>query len=326
MSVTKSILPWPFLFLFAGFLALGTPAHSQATKEQMQTLVPGEQELQGFVHVNRDGVPPLAPVEDIVALNLDAAQLSPGWAEMPGSKGTFSYVVRNMRSVDGRYKIRIDVTVCDSPQTAQQELKAFLSEATSGKKAGSLTSDTVIGDESWVEDSYDRFHTLLFRFGSLIVMLQGSGPRVVTPAQDFLPAAVEAVAYQTLLRASQQAALIGVSAQTAQLTINGHAQPKGALKVAGRVYVPVKEFARAMGLTSGWDAKTGALTLTGAGHKAVALTAGSTQATVGGAKAAALAVPVLKDGGEPVMALSDLLTLTGGRITGHAGNTVQVKG
>ena len=53
---------------------------------------------------------------------------------------------------------------------------------------------------------------------------------------------------------------------------------------------------------------------------------GSTAATVGGAKAAVLAVPVFKDGGEPVMALSDLLALTGGHVTGHAGNTVQVKG
>ena len=58
----------------------------------------------------------------------------------------------------------------------------------------------------------------------------------------------------------------------------------------------------------------------------MALTAGSTAATVGGAKAAVLAVPVFKDGGEPVMALSDLLALTGGHVTGHAGNTVQVKG
>ena len=70
-----------------------------------------------------------------------------------------------------------------------------------------------------------------------------------------------------------------------------------------------------MGLTSGWDTKTGALTLSGPRRK-----------TVGGAKVAALAVPVLKDGGQPVMALSDLLRLTGGRITGHAGDTVQVKG
>ena len=66
-----------------------------------------------------------------------------------------------------------------------------------------------------------------------------------------------------------------------------------------------------MGLTSRWDNKTGALTLSGPRRRTVALTAGSTAATVGGMKAAALAVPVLKDSGEPVMALSDLLRLTG---------------
>jgi len=134
------------------------------------------------------------------------------------------------------------------------------------------------------------------------------------------------VAGQVLLRASQEARLTGVSAHDARLAVNGHALPKNALLVGKQTYVPVREFAKAMGLTSGWNAKTGALTLSGPKQKTVALTAGSMAATVGGAKAAALAVPVLKDGGEPVMALSDLLRLTGGRVTGRVGNTVQVKG
>ena len=144
--------------------------------------------------------------------------------------------------------------------------------------------------------------------------------------QSIPPAAVEVVAHQILLHASQQAKLIRVPAQDAHLAVNGHALPQNAPLVGKQTYVPVREFAKAMGLTSGWDAKTGALTLSGPKRRTVALTAGSTQATVGGARAAALTVPVLKDGGEPVMALSDLLTLTGGRVTGHAGNTVQVKG
>ena len=163
----------------------------------------------------------------------------------------------------------------------------------------------------------------------MVFLIEGSRSFLASRRSNsprFPEAAVEAVAYQVLLRASQQAKRIGGTAQNTRLTVNGHALPKNALLVGKQTYVPVKEFAKAMGLTSGWDTKTGALTLSGTGHKTIALTAGSTAATVGGAKAAALVVPVLKDGGQPVMALSDLLRLTGGRITGHAGNTVQVRG
>ena len=146
------------------------------------------------------------------------------------------------------------------------------------------------------------------------------GIPAVFPAQ-----ALEAAAYQCLLRASQQPTLTGVTAEQARVDVNGRALPKGALRVAGRTYVPVQEFAKAMGLTTHWDTKTGALTLSGAGRKMVAVTAGSTAATVGGQKAAALAVPVLKQAGQPVMALDDLLAVTGGRVESRSGGTVCVK-
>ena len=137
---------------------------------------------------------------------------------------------------------------------------------------------------------------------------------------------MEAVAYQIQLRAAQQPELTGVTIQQASMSVNGHALPKNALQLAGQTYVPVAEFAKAMGLTSRWDTKTGALTFSGPGRKSVALTAGSTAATIDGTKAAALSVPVLKQNGEPVMTLADLLAVTGGRIVKQNGNTVQVKG
>ncbi len=142
---------------------------------------------------------------------------------------------------------------------------------------------------------------------------------------DFPNSAIEAVAYQFLLRASQQPELTGVTAQQAQVAVNGQALPKGALLIGKQVYVPVQAFAKAMGLTSRWDSKTGALTLSGAGRKTVALTAGNTATKRGEIAGASLKVPVLKQAGQPVMTLDDLLTLTGGRVTGHSGNTVQVK-
>ena len=114
-------------------------------------------------------------------------------------------------------------------------------------------------------------------------------------------------------------------AQQAQVAVNGHALPKGAILVGKQVYVPVQAFAKAMGLTSRWDSKTGSLTLSGAGRKTIALTAGSTATKRGTVAGASLTVPVLKQSGQPVMTLEDLLTLTGGRIVGQSGGKVQVK-
>jgi len=52
--------------------------------------------------------------------------------------------------------------------------------------------------------------------------------------------------------------------------------------------------------------------------------AGGMGATV--ARARVLSVPVLKQNGQAVMTLTDLLAVMGGRIVGKSGNTVQVKG
>ena len=142
--------------------------------------------------------------------------------------------------------------------------------------------------------------------------------------EPFPTGAIEIAAYQCLLRASQQTALTGVFTQSASLSVNGHTLPTGTLRVAGQTYVPVAEFARAAGLTSRWNNKTGVLTLSGAGRKPVILMAGGMGATV--ARARVLSVPVLKQNGQAVMTLTDLLAVMGGRIVGKSGNTVQVKG
>lgn len=141
---------------------------------------------------------------------------------------------------------------------------------------------------------------MICQYGQMVVLISGLPTNQATQSgknEPFSASALEAVAYQILLRASQQMELTGVSAEQSIMGVNGHILPKNALSVAGQTYVPVVEFAKAMGLTTRWNNKTGALTLSSAGHKSVALMAGSTAATVGGAKAAALTVPVLKQGG-----------------------------
>ena len=324
----------------------GVAVHSQSvTREQLQTLAPNEQDLQGFIRVlpgsdtlsllnnaNATAAPQVSaqPVKDTIFLRNDPTS-APYWAFVFSETVSVGAIKRLFQSADGTFILDVAVILCDSPEAAHEQLSHL--HWTAGMwKPGRWTGPEMIGDESLALVKNGRTQTLAFRYGSLLALIEGSRSnrsfvfnRALT-IQTIPPAAVEAIAYQIVLRASQQANLTGGPAQNTRLAVNGHALPKSALLVGKQTYVPVREFARAMGLTSGWDAKTGALTLTGAGHKSVALTAGSTAATVGGAKAAALTVPVLKDGGEPVMALSDLLALTGGRVTGRAGNTVQVKG
>lgn len=324
-----------FCILSTGFALKASAAQNQGvTKQQLQTLVPGQQDLQGFMQVRPVGelpegwspgvwspqtqtvivpVSPAIPLDDEVAL------------------GDFSTLSRTFYSRNGLYRMTMLVELCPTPAAAAEALATYRQSCQSSFSPGAFDARPAVGDESWVLPSMmgGTDNVLITRIGRMIVWVAGGLSSSAARHQvrtEFPRAAVEAAAYQVLLRASQQAALTGVSARMAQMTVNGHAQPKGALTVGKQVYVPVKAFARAVGLTSGWDAKTGALTLSGPKRKTVSLTAGSTEAKVGGLKAAALAVPVLKDGGEPVMALLDLLRLTGGRVTSYAGGTVQVKG
>ena len=315
--------------LFAASALLSQSVQAQnITPQQLKALAPDENDLGGFVRLQLSRFQPSQDAagsdSDYVELNHDVTQWAPGRLPTPERSGKVNRLRRNFASADGHYALTIEVRLCDTPEAAAEELANFRKGAQVLYQPGTPTGGPRIGDESWFASK-----ALLCRSGWTMIFVNGDENGTVSQQSDeqpFPPAAVEAVAYQVLLRASQQTALTGVSSQNAHLAVNGRALPKNALRVAGRVYVPVKEFARAMGLTSGWDTKTGTLTLSGTGRKSVALTAGSTQATVGGVKAASLTVPVLKSGGEPVMALDDLLRLTGGRITGHAGDTVQIKG
>jgi hypothetical protein len=315
------------------------------TPQQLQSLAPEEQDLQGFTHTRPAGEIPLPDayssvehqwykpvskaeiIENEYTTGHNENEWHPGWAELPDIRGQMSQIVSSFYSNDGVYHLTITMNICDTPDTARTELAQFLLGCSARFQKGTFSSIISIGDESWFNPN--GYSTLVGRAGRVMFLIDGQRSWLASHEgtyPSFPEAAVENVAYQSLLRASQQTALTGVSAQNAHLTVNGHTLPKNALKVAGRVYVPVQEFAKAMGLTSHWNNKTGALALTGANRKPITLTAGNTAATIGGAKAAALTVPVLKDGGQPVMTLEDLLRLTGGRITSQAGNTVQVKG
>ncbi len=321
LGLTILVLSWPYAS--ASAQALVAP--------QMQALLPDANDLPGFLRLAPAGEnPPVGGVTSPATALHDQI-----WPPTAGASSTqpdrsLGGMRRVLYSSDGLYFVEMRMELCTTVKAAQAQLQQFVSGSSGIFNTGTFTGSSIIGDQSLFLPADIYGSSLIFRAGNIFVLVSGresAGPsRTGGPSLVFPPEAVESIAYQILLRASQQTALTGVPAQNAHLAVNGHALPKNALKVAGRVYVPVQEFAKAMGLTSRWNNKTGALTLSGLNRKTVTLTAGSAQASVGGVKAAALTVPVLKSGGQPVMTLDDLLTLTGGRVTGHAGNTVQVKG
>ena len=167
---------------------------------------------------------------------------------------------------------------------------------------------------------------MAFRYGRIMAFVAGDNSSIVERqgiVVTFPNAALEAVANDIMMRATQQAALVGVPAHEARLAVNSKMLSDKVLVGGKQTYVPVAAFAQAMGYTSRWDARTGGLTLSRAGRRSVTLTAGSTAAKVG-TRAVALKVPVLKEGRQPVMTLADLLTLVDGRVV-QKGDTLQVK-
>ena len=348
---TLSIRSYLFVLLSIACLSASRICQAQSSNtiqslafKQLISIMPDEHTLQGFVRMRPAGeiyLPQqwstdehkwILPVSQSEILK-DEFDSNVNLKRTYGIDGFGSRMERQFYSTDGFYHLSIELLVCDSQAAASSIIDTIRHQSQAVTIPGSVGSTSMIGDESWVDaskgESSHNAEFLLMRVGRLVATLGGdvsSNGRQNGRDAVFPGLAIQAAAYQLLLQTFQQTTLTGMLSKNTHLAINGHALPKNALKVAGRVYVPVQEFAKAMGLTSHWNSKTGALTLSGANRKPITLTAGSTAASIGGVKASALAVPVLKDGGQPVMTLDDLLKLTGGRITSHVGNTVQVKG
>ena len=303
-------------------------AQTEANTSQLQSLIPDAQDLPGFTrvrpagwgHKSIMGEPSLAVVvEDKVTMDADASQWAPGWQPIQGSAGRYNQITRCLYSTDDVHYLLVTVNACDTPQTAAAELQAQRQASSAHFEPGIFSGSNAIGDESW----FDAGGGLFYRVSNLFVELAGNGWVSQTNPEQVTPAAVETVADEILLRASGQAKLTGVSAHDAHVAVNGRPLANNTRLASGQVYVPVTEFAQAMGYTSRWDAKTGGLTLSKAAHQSVTLTAGSTAAKVG-TRAVALKTPVLKEKGQPVMTLADLLTLVDGRVV-QKGDTYQVK-
>ena len=343
-SALKAVVVLSTTLLFAANQT-STPVYAQnMMPTQLRSLVPDEQDLRGFTSIRPAGelpstssysrsqhkwaepISPTSPLQDEIVVNADASQGQSGWAQLLNHSGKFDQITRSLYDSNSLYQLTMTINVCDSLDMAKDEVYEYLRGCSTRFQPGAFSSSSAIGDESWFNPS--GYSTLIFRAGKSVVVIAGTKSHTASREGDIPPfpeRTVEAVADQILFRSAQQPELTGVSAQEAHVDVNGLALPKNALLIAGQMYVPVTEFAKAMGLTTQWNAKSGALMLSGVGHKTVTLTAGSVIASVNGRASAPLKTPVLKQNGEPVMTLADLLAVTGGRVVGHDGNSVRVK-
>ena len=196
---------------------------SSRLAQQLRTVVPDEQDLQGFTRTVPAGevylpeafsqsehkwyqpISPEVPAEDDIRQNVGAFEWMPGRLSTPERADKVSRIERNLYSSDGVYHLQVRTLVCASPAVAAEELKNFRRGCSRALVPGSLTSNTMVGEESWVPElPHNGF--IAFRAGKVMVFVLGNetsvsarkGISAVFPAE-----ALEAAAYQVLLRASQ---------------------------------------------------------------------------------------------------------------------------
>lgn len=306
--------------LAAGFAVLGDAAQAQdVTREQLEALILGEADLQGFARaLTTDGVWRKGEsnfLAEKVSLNRDLATLYPG-LEGPGRRGVVSSFWRGMESDQSYHYFTMIVRLCDTAETAVEQLQYRRSQTSGILERGALTNSTEIGDLSYASGN-ERFKTIICQFGKVMADIHvGVSPDGMSKkVAEFPPEAVEALAHLLLLRAARQPELTGVEARKPTVTVNGRAMPAGkCVRVGKRVYVPVSAFAPLAGAQARWDATTGELHLVRGGLWRT-LRFGDGKAKTPQGASAPLKVPLLKDGGEPVLLLDDLVMLLNGRVT-----------
>jgi hypothetical protein len=245
-----------------------------------------------------------------------------------GASGVGDRIVRQLFSADGVFYVGFDITVCNSSEAASDLVTSVIRQSSVSWAEGSYAVSGQLGAASFTHGGGPGGHDLMFRFGTACVIVRGGLSNVAARAQvkaDFPPEAVEAIAETILLRLSRVASIAGKGGGSANVAVNGQTMPGRATLVGGQPKVVVADVAKLAGWKVAWDAKTGKVTLS-RGGRTVNLAAGSMSATVGAdAKRVALKSPVLKDAGQPVMDLAELVGLLGGKVVSKSADRVSVR-
>ncbi|MEP6754567.1 MAG: copper amine oxidase N-terminal domain-containing protein [Chthonomonadales bacterium] len=174
----------------------------------------------------------------------------------------------------------------------------------------------------------DGFHpSMSFYQEQLSAFIVGNKSRIGSRKNDipgFPLESLDSIAYLILLKGARQPDLTGIVSRPANITVNDQPITTGKPIVMGKtIYVPAVDLAIKAGFTVNWDESTGKLVITGKAGSTTFLAGYNKVATASG-KVVKLSIPVLKEGGLPVMSLIDLVDVLGGTVS-NDGITYAVK-
>ncbi len=323
--ITK-ITPTLFSLLIATVILPYISYGQTPTEDQLRLLLPTAKELQGFVRFNDSttigelvstvpkgeaefsipGHPPVQVIKDRIFMNREQPTLE-------GAIENFSLLERSFYTANANLHLAMSVRACTSTKSSWAAFLALHGSApqTPGKHASSdeigTKSTTLNGDSP----------TLNFYHQKIAVHLNGSQSNVAERAHStikFPAQSLDSIAFLIFLKAARHPELTGVTSRPVKVLVNGEAITAGNPIVVGKtVYVPAIDIAKKAGFVATWDEPTGKLFITSE-TRAVNLLAGFDKAITANGKITKMKMPVLKEGGLPVMSLTDLVDVLGGKL------------
>lgn len=300
----------------------------------LRALTPSEGDLQGLL---RQEFRQLQPAGAIYASYLDQFSAKPlpdvlqlDLAVIPvngPNEGRVNSLKRSFVSADTFWGVQVEVYACDSIQTAQKYIKHAIHTTQAAWRKGTLLNRAAIGDESWVVDATPLYtNALWLRFGAIVARVDASAsgnPEAYGLSLQIPPSVAEAVAHMILLKAARGSNLSQKTLHinplepagpdlSVLIRVNGELLPRHSCQQVGeQIYAPVLPFADAahQNLQARWEPSVGALMLLGPPYPVLTLATGSIIVKEGPPTKTMLKVPLFKDGNQPYMALSDLLSL-----------------
>ncbi len=312
--------------MFLLLLSLNVAYGQSTTEDQLRSLLPTARELRGFVRFSDGssigefvstmpkgefdhlgtGQHPELTVKDRIFMDRD--QLTSG-----GDTEKCNIIERGFYTSDGNLGLAIYYKLCRSVAASKG---AFLGNMGSAPQTqGRHSSSEEIGTESTFKQS--EFPLINFYQSKVAVRIVGSQSNVARKSHSQIqyPAeSLDSIAYLILLKAARHPELTDVKSRPVKVYVNDQAITSGFPIMVGKtVYVPAIDLAKKAGFAAKWDERTGKLVIT-VKSNTVTFLAGFDKAMTGNGKISKMKMPVLKEGGLPVMSLMDIVDVLGGKV------------
>ena len=303
--------------------------------DQLISLVPSVADLRGFVRFSNGDLMSsfmqIEPEKEFADLNLmgrdriltDTILFNEDEPPRNGEKIKTHHGGRMFYTVDTNYNLILSVKICSSAVTSKTISVHRYGAAVPihGHVAG-------VGEIGTASLYTDGFHpSLSFYQDQLSAFIVGNKSRIGSRKNDipgFPLENLDSIAYLILLKGARQPDLTGIVSRPANITVNDQPITAGKPIVMGKtIYVPAVDLATKAGFTVTWDEPTGKLVVTGKAGSTTFL-AGYNKVKTADGKVVKLSIPVLKEGGLPIVSLMEFIDVLGGTVS-YDGITYSVK-